>query len=180
MTQLHDLAARFARGLLSNFLTLQSEGAGNAGCTLHPRSRVQYVDRGAHEHTGQRRHPTFPAQWLYGLYRALPGRAGLVVTVAREKLASHELDASIGASGPHDFAVRDQHRRRRAAFAHEPKPALRKRVAHPALPRPPLPAPYVRDDRDTPLLWARDGGSCRVDLGRTRSGIFFARGLDRF
>jgi hypothetical protein len=40
-TQLHDLAARFARGLLSNFLTLQSEGAGNAGCTLHPRSRVQ-------------------------------------------------------------------------------------------------------------------------------------------
>jgi hypothetical protein len=26
--------------------------------------------------------PTFPAQWLYGLYRALPGRAGLVVTVA--------------------------------------------------------------------------------------------------
>jgi hypothetical protein len=26
--------------------------------------------------------PAFPAQWLYGLYRALPGRAGLVVTVA--------------------------------------------------------------------------------------------------
>ena len=70
----------------------------------------------AHEHTGQRRHPTFPAQWLYGLYRALPGRAGLVVTVAREKLASHELDASIGASGPHDFAVRIR-RIRLAPFA---------------------------------------------------------------
>ena len=41
MTQLHDLAARFARGWLSNFLPLQSEGVGNAGCTLHPRSRVQ-------------------------------------------------------------------------------------------------------------------------------------------
>ena len=31
--------------------------------------------------------PAFPAQWLYGLYRALPGRAGLVVTVAHEKLS---------------------------------------------------------------------------------------------
>ena len=29
------------------------EGAGNAGCTLHPRSRVQWCARsGAHEHTG--------------------------------------------------------------------------------------------------------------------------------
>jgi hypothetical protein len=32
---------------------------------------------------------------------------GLVATVAPEKpLASRELDASVGASGPHDFAVR--------------------------------------------------------------------------
>jgi len=31
--------------------------------------------------------PAFPAQWLYGLLRALPGRAGLVVTVAHEKLS---------------------------------------------------------------------------------------------
>jgi hypothetical protein len=30
-------------------------------------------------------HPTFPAQWLYGLYRALLGRAELVVTVAAPK-----------------------------------------------------------------------------------------------
>jgi hypothetical protein len=31
---------------------------------------------------------------------------GLIVTVARKKLASHELDASTGASEPHDLAVR--------------------------------------------------------------------------
>jgi hypothetical protein len=31
---------------------------------------------------------------------------GFLATVAPEKLASQELDASIGASGPHDFAVR--------------------------------------------------------------------------
>jgi hypothetical protein len=40
-TRLRLLAACFARALLSIFLALPSEGAGNAGCTLHPRSRVQ-------------------------------------------------------------------------------------------------------------------------------------------
>jgi hypothetical protein len=48
--------------------------------------------------------PAFPAQWLYGLYRALPG----------DRLSCHrhpqnifrELDTSIGVSEPHAFAVR--------------------------------------------------------------------------
>jgi hypothetical protein len=31
---------------------------------------------------------------------------GLIVTIAPEKVASQELDASTGTSGPHDFAVR--------------------------------------------------------------------------
>ena len=40
---------RFAR----NFLALQTEGAGNTGCALHPRSRVQTcTKKHAHEHTG--------------------------------------------------------------------------------------------------------------------------------
>jgi hypothetical protein len=30
----------------------RTEGAGKAGCALHPRSRVQIVQRNAHEHTG--------------------------------------------------------------------------------------------------------------------------------
>jgi len=30
----------------------EREGAGNAGCALHPRSRVQWVEGSAHEHTG--------------------------------------------------------------------------------------------------------------------------------
>jgi len=50
---------------------------------------------------------------------------GLFATVAPEKLASRELDASIGASEPHDFAVRDL---RCSSIAH-PRPS------HPA-PRP--------------------------------------------
>jgi hypothetical protein len=41
-----------ARALLK-FLSLKTEGAGNAGCLLHPRSRVQCAQaKCAHEHTG--------------------------------------------------------------------------------------------------------------------------------
>jgi hypothetical protein len=58
---------------------------------------------------------------------------GFIVTVVPEKLASQELDASAGGSGPHDFAVRDL------------------RCSSKAHPRPPHPAPNVRDDRETPL-----------------------------
>jgi len=39
-TQLRDLAALFARGLLEILLTLLSEGAGRAGCPMHPQPRV--------------------------------------------------------------------------------------------------------------------------------------------
>ena len=49
-------------------------------------------------------HPASPAQWLYGLYRALPGGAGLLSPSPADLLP--ELDASIAAPGPHDFAVR--------------------------------------------------------------------------
>jgi hypothetical protein len=47
-----------------------------------------------------------------------------------------KLDASVGASGPHDFAVR----------------ASAARLA--SLPRPPHPAPNVRDDAYAPLFEA--------------------------
>ena len=46
-----------------------------------------------------------------------------------------KLDASVEASGPHDFAVRVS--------------AIRQKHQ----PRPPHPVPNVRDDRDTPLMW---------------------------
>jgi len=36
-------------------------------------SRAICANKRAHEHTGQRGIPAFPAQWLYGLLRALPG-----------------------------------------------------------------------------------------------------------
>ena len=57
-------------------------------CRVHaaPAVSCAIVDRGAHEHTGQRRHPTFPAQWLYGLYRALPGGPGSLSPSSAELL----------------------------------------------------------------------------------------------
>jgi hypothetical protein len=59
--------------------------------------------------------PTFPAQWLYGLYRALPGVSGFAASVACRKPAlwpgwafapPKGLTPTTEASEPHDFAVR--------------------------------------------------------------------------
>src|SRR6478752_7428330 len=51
-TRFRLLAAGFVRGF--HFVVpRETEGAGNAGCTLHPRSRVQGCTKeSAHEHTG--------------------------------------------------------------------------------------------------------------------------------
>jgi hypothetical protein len=62
---------------------------------------------------------------------------GLVATVACGYF--RKLDASVGASGPHDFAVRCNITRQLMS------------------PHPLHPASNVRDDREAPLLWARDG-----------------------
>ena len=72
-----------------------------------------------------------------------------------------QLDAGVEASGPHDFAVRAQCH---SSFD---------------MPRPPHPAPYVRDDRETPLCVGRDGDGCRSDLRKMGTEIFLRRGLDR-
>jgi hypothetical protein len=109
------LAAGDARGL--RFIVPRNkEGAGNAGCALHPRSRVQRVERKrtrAYRFSGG--DPTFPAQWLYDLYRALPGVSGFLASVAFRKLAlwpgwafapPKDLTPTTEASEPHDFAVR--------------------------------------------------------------------------
>jgi hypothetical protein len=68
-------------------------------CNLHKGKRTR-----AYRFSGE--HPAFPAQWFYGLWRALPGEPSSFATIAREKPASRELDASVGASEPRVFAVR--------------------------------------------------------------------------
>jgi hypothetical protein len=54
--------------------------------------------------------PAFPAQWFDGLLRDLPGEppvTGLFCHRHRRDAKHHrQLSASVGAPGPHDFAVR--------------------------------------------------------------------------
>ncbi|MGZ5873881.1 MAG: hypothetical protein ACXWKP_17395 [Bradyrhizobium sp.] len=59
-------------------------------------------------------------------------------------IASAKLDASVGASGPHDFAVRLWRRSSCSTFSVHRIP------------------PHVRDDRETPLC--RDGMASDIDL----------------
>src|SRR3981081_680494 len=106
-----------------NFLTLQSEGAGNTGCTLHPRSRVQQCTKKrtrAYRFSGG--NPAFPAQWVTA-YSALSPVNGLSCH-RRHADRSTRLDASIGASGPHDFAVRIG-RARQSQHLRPPHPTAR-------------------------------------------------------
>src|SRR5713226_542297 len=75
----------------------KAEGAGKAGCALHPRSRVQFARKNAHTSIQvQRRTSGLPCAMVYGLLRALLGEPGSFATIAREKVTSHELGASVG------------------------------------------------------------------------------------
>ncbi len=76
--------------------------------------------------------PGIPRAMVLTVSFALSPVTGLVCH-RHKRDVSRELDTSVGVSGPHDFAVR----------AHAARLA-----AHP---RPPHPAPNVRDDRETPL-----------------------------
>ena len=55
-----------------------NEGAGNAGCALHPRSRVRSrAKKAAHEHTGQRRTSDIPCAMALRLISRSPRSIGL-------------------------------------------------------------------------------------------------------
>src|ERR1700730_12431338 len=138
--QASAFSRRDAPELLSENSALKQEGAGNAGCPMHPQPRVRFVvlvctrvfTAEAPETSG------IPHAMVLRLIRAVPGDRALLPPSSAGK--SRDLNASVGASGPHDFAVR----------------ISTARLATPL--RPPHPAPNVRDDREAPLLWVRDGG----------------------
>ena len=121
--RIRDLAARCARAVHGPFAP--KEGVGNAGCPLHPRSRVHFVlvER-TRVTTSTPESPGVPARnGFNGLCRALPGDRALLppsprgcrfVTARLGQQNSAKLDASVGASGPHDFAVRSNISRQRA------------------------------------------------------------------
>src|SRR2546430_10197654 len=163
------------------------EGVGNAGCPLHPRSRVHLVAvERTRVTTSTPESPGIPARnGFNGFLRALLGdRACLPPSSADMFCLSpvgptrlRELDASVGASGPHDFAVRCNISRRHAvdrSRIHRTRPATISRAKRCRVHRIPR---RVRDDRDTPLC-GRDLKSCRDDLGCMKTEIFLQSGLD--
>jgi len=129
------LAARCARVLKSRSALAKAEGAGKAGCRLHPWAPCNKKHGGrATGSTGFT--PAFPAQW-FTAYFGLSPVTGFLATVIPVDLRSTGLSASIGAPGPHDFAVREKPRSSVAAFAST--------ASH----------RNVRDDREPPLIRVR-------------------------
>ena len=137
----------------------EEEGAGNAGCALHPRSRVQkHKEMRTRAYRFSGGNPAFPAQWFYGFLRALPGdRAFLPPSLADRSTsltpASGRQDHTTSPSAPVPFV----------------KDTSASTASHRAF----------RDDRERP--------SCRVrrarptsDLPDGLSGIFLRAGLDSF
>ena len=123
-------------------MSLETEGAGNAGCALHPRSRVRScAKKAAHEHTGQRRQSDIPCAMALRLMTRSPRRIGLCClrrlriagssAPGRADLPSADLTPTTEASGPHDFAVRYNTARLHVPkTAHGVYPALQSRRAH--------------------------------------------------
>jgi hypothetical protein len=77
------------------------------GVFAHPQPRV--VMKKPHElvTTGTSNIPTFPAQWFTAYFVLFPV-TGLFCH-RRLQVTTCKLDASVGAPGPHDFAVRERH-----------------------------------------------------------------------
>ncbi len=91
-------------------------------------------ENSAHEHTGSAEAVRPSLRNGFNGYFALFPVTGFLATVASEKMTSQKLDASTGASEPHDFAVRLSAVRQERLRVHR------------------IP-PHVRDDRETPLGW---------------------------
>ena len=72
-------------------------------CKLHKKVRTR-----AYRSSGE--HPAFPARWLYGLY-VIVLVTGFLATIIIGSFRLRQLDASTGASDPHDFTVRLGHAR---------------------------------------------------------------------
>ena len=94
----------------------RAQGRPGARCT---RGLVcNCANKSAHEHTGSAGTLRPSLRSGFTAYFVLSPVNGSFATVAPEKLASQELDASTAASGPHDFAVRIT----RARLAHASRP----------------------------------------------------------
>jgi hypothetical protein len=86
-------------------LALRNRGRREDRVPFAPMVRVQQKKHAA-EPQVRAEQPAFPAQWCYGLYVLSPVTRLCCHRHRRDAKHPRRLDASPGASGPHDFAVR--------------------------------------------------------------------------
>ena len=135
------------------------EGAGRPGTQCSPWAPCNRRRGG--RTTGEPEQHHFPAQWFYGLFRALPGDRAFLPPSPPRSLFPRKTNTSIGASGPHDFASPRHSGARRLPSS-----------------RPPHPAANVRDVRNAPLS-GETGRIGSSDLPRRVGGIFLRGRIDR-
>jgi hypothetical protein len=123
-------------------------------------SRAKLCIKHAHEHTGLAETHRPSLRNGFTAYFELALVTGFLATIIPEKrLLLKGLDASTGASGPHDFTVRICRARQSQLRVHRS-------------------LPLVCDDGQRPLV-GQDGGSRKSDLPDVPTGIFLSEGLDR-
>ena len=154
------LAADFARACFVAPPSPGKRAQGRPGAGWHPRSAARNCKKAnAQRHTGEARTSRpFPAQWLYGLCRDLPGKTSSVAPVAlrpttRTPGRAKRVTARRGASlGRQDHAILPYANRtcRKRDVARSRLPALRLLRANGLASTAARPA--CRDDRDTPLF----------------------------
>jgi hypothetical protein len=149
------------------------EGAGNAGCALHPRSRAQRRVDCAHEHTGSAEASGIPCVMALRLMPRSPRRRIRLVTVvggfcdcstrsgqSKPPPTWHQQRVS----GPHGFAVRSNVvRLARLPIAHEVEPALRLHLRADAL---------ASTTSHPAFVTTRDRPSCRNGMAGDRPLIW--------
>ena len=148
-------AIRPSFGLLVPPSLQRAQGMPGARCARSRACRVVSTRVSHHGHTGNTRHSPRNG---FTAYFALSPVIGLFVTVT-SRTHPRDLNASVEASGPHDFAVRKQPPSSEAPLA---STASRSNV---------------RDDRETPLC-GTGRREYKFDLGCTRNGIFLPMGID--
>ena len=146
MTLKYDSAfsPRDALEFCSNIRPLPTEGAvlpreGSRECRTLDAPAASRVEKNTRvSHHGHAGTPGIPRAMVLTVSFALSRVTGLCCHPRRRNLF-HQLDASGGASGPHDFAVR-----KIAPSSLAPLASIAS-------------LPYVRDDRETPFCVGRDG-----------------------
>ena len=154
------LATHCARALHFFSALSKTEGAGKTGCALHPRSRVQCASKNAaHEHTGSAESLRPSLRNGFTAYNVIVLVTGFLATIIIGSFRFRQLDASTGASDPHDFAVR-------FCCARQSQPS-----------RPSLPAPTFATMANAPLV-GQDSENSAVDLPDVNREIFLHAGID--